>query len=359
MHERSDIISKIEKTNVENVIVGLFNKVPEEEDIILDLYNHTIVKTRVRPWILSRLKQADVEKLISLFKTNRIKKLLNLALFFSLSDVESGIEVHALLKKIFFNLNTEGIHLSLNIEDATRTHGEVIWSFLKKLEHPIIESVFLCDSVGCASLDETKRLVTRASSILKSNSLSKIKLGWHGHNDYGLATANSLIAATNGASIISGTFLGIGERAGNASLEQIIMNLYRQGVTKYNLSAALSLCQIISNHFDYTIERNRPLLGDRIFKTSLGLHQNKILNDSDKQEDYSGFQACLLGKKISLELSASSSFMALKEAFLKNSIKYEEKDLLQFKGYIYRKGLSFLDEDLSIHYKDYKNEEKL
>ncbi|TFG05215.1 MAG: homoaconitate hydratase [Promethearchaeota archaeon] len=103
--------------------------------------------------------------------------------------------------------------------------------------------------------------------------------GFHCHNDLGLATANTLAAVEAGAQGVSGTFTGIGERAGNAPLEEVIMALETlYGIdTKINLEKMVECCELISKYAGVPIPVNKPIIGANVFKHEAGIHAAGVL----------------------------------------------------------------------------------
>jgi 2-isopropylmalate synthase len=104
-----------------------------------------------------------------------------------------------------------------------------------------------------------------------------ISVTWHGHNDRGLALVNSLAAAEEGAGVISGAFLGIGERSGNTALEQVIMYLYQHGASHFRVNGVPAYCKRLAECVDLPISKNAPLVGEQAFATCTGTHASAIL----------------------------------------------------------------------------------
>jgi len=103
--------------------------------------------------------------------------------------------------------------------------------------------------------------------------------GFHCHNDLGLATANTLAAVEAGAMGVSGTFTGIGERAGNAPLEEVVMALETlYGIsTKIDLEKMVECCELISKYSGVPIPVNKPIIGGNVFKHEAGIHAAGVL----------------------------------------------------------------------------------
>ena len=130
-----------------------------------------------------------------------------------------------------------------------------------------------------------------------------IPLEWHGHNDRGMAVANSLAALDAGCSRVHGTILGVGERAGNAALDQLIVNLYSTTDLPENLKPLVDYADFAQEELAVNLPYNYPALGRDVFKTSAGVHAAAILkahksgNSILKDMVYSSVVASQLGRE--------------------------------------------------------------
>ena len=115
-----------------------------------------------------------------------------------------------------------------------------------------------------------------------------VKFGIHCHDDYGLATANSLAAIEAGAVYFSGTVNSIGERAGNASLEEVIVatqNLLHLE-TDIDTRSLLKLCHLVEDISGFIIPPIKPVCGSNTFKCESGLHSRALLRQKGSYEPY-------------------------------------------------------------------------
>jgi 2-isopropylmalate synthase len=144
--------------------------------------------------------------------------------------------------------------------------------------------------------------------------MHKAKISVHCHNDLGMAVANSLEAIRAGAQQVEGCFNGIGERAGNASLEEIIMALhlrsdYYNAYTDIHLQELYRTCQLIASRMGMPIPRNKAIVGGNAFAHSSGIHQDGIIKD---RSNYEIISPELIGLETSdIVLSARSGRAAL------------------------------------------------
>ncbi len=172
-------------------------------------------------------------------------------------------------------------------EDATRSG----WRYLAQAVRTAIEAgatvINIPDTVGYSAPQEFASLI----SYLVENTpeLSSVTLSVHCHNDLGMAVANTLAGLSAGARQFEGTFLGIGERAGNASIEEIVMALKKR-VDLYGFETNIKtekigpLCRFISDEIGHPISEHKPIVGRRALSHSSGIHQDGVIKDRSTYE---------------------------------------------------------------------------
>jgi homocitrate synthase NifV len=147
---------------------------------------------------------------------------------------------------------------------------------------------------------------------LRANTDLEIEI--HAHDDLGLATANSLAAVRGGATHINTTVNGLGERAGNAALEEIVMamrHLYRldSGVDSLRLAAISELVAAASNR---PVPINKSIVGGAVFTHESGIHVDGLMRDP---MTYQGIDPAELGRRHSIVLGKHSGSAAIKLAY--------------------------------------------
>jgi 2-isopropylmalate synthase len=167
--------------------------------------------------------------------------------------------------------------------DASRTEPEFIYRLLKEVIDAGATTVNIPDTVGYAMPDQFGKLIGNVFKHVPNIDRSVVSI--HCHNDLGLAVANSLAALKHGARQVEGTINGIGERAGNAALEEIIMALKtRQDF--YRLTTGIDTTQIyktsrlVSELTGFTVQSNKAIVGGNAFRHSSGLHIDGMIKDS-------------------------------------------------------------------------------
>ena len=164
--------------------------------------------------------------------------------------------------------------------DASRTDPEYICKILEAVIDAGATTVNIPDTVGYAMPDEFGDLIT--GIFEKVPNIGKAVVSVHCHNDLGLAVANSLEALKRGARQVEGTINGIGERAGNASLEEIVMALKTRS-DFYGLTTGIDSTEIyrtsrlVSELTGFVVQPNKAIVGGNAFRHSSGLHIDGVI----------------------------------------------------------------------------------
>ena len=167
-------------------------------------------------------------------------------------------------------------------EDASRTDFEYLCRVIEAVIKAGATTINVPDTVGYATPDEFGDLIIRLRESVAA--LSKVTLSVHCHNDLGLAVANSVTAIRCGAQQVECTINGIGERAGNASLEEIVMTLRTrptvfQAHTDINTKEIYRTSRMVSRLMNIPVQPNKAIVGSNAFAHSSGIHQDGILKD--------------------------------------------------------------------------------
>jgi len=173
--------------------------------------------------------------------------------------------------------------VSIGAQDATR--AEITWltTFADTAVRLGAHRLRIADTVGIS------RPATIAGLIQHLRmTIPELALEFHGHNDLGMATANALSAAETGADAISVTVNGLGERAGNTALEQIVMalNPHSDLACSIDTRALLTLCQMVSFASERPIAPDRPIVGEMAFSHESGIHCHALIKDPHTYEPF-------------------------------------------------------------------------
>jgi 2-isopropylmalate synthase len=194
-------------------------------------------------------------------------------------------------------------------EDTTRSRPEVLTKlFTNAVEHGA-QRLIVCDTVGHATPDGIRNLLKFTRNVLDGMGRRDVGIDWHGHNDRGFGVVNSIFAIEYGADRIHGTALGIGERVGNAALDQILLNLKLLGeLPEHDLTKLVLWCKVASQATRVPIHPQYPLVGSDAFRTATGVHAAAIIKAEKKGHEwladriYSGVPAGMFGKEQEIEV---------------------------------------------------------
>ncbi|MCG8417225.1 MAG: LeuA family protein [Proteobacteria bacterium] len=214
-------------------------------------------------------------------------------------------------------MSTEAIELAVanNLpvtfvtEDTTRSRPEVLDPLFRNAIDHGAHRLCICDTVGHATPDGIRNLLKFTRNLLNGAGHSQVGIDWHGHNDRGLGVVNTIFAIEYGADRVHGTVLGIGERVGNASLDQVLLNLKLLGeLPDQDLSKLLLWCKVASQACHVDITPQYPLAGADAFRTATGVHAAAIIKAEKKGDNwladriYSGVPAGMFGKEQEIEI---------------------------------------------------------
>ena len=177
--------------------------------------------------------------------------------------------------------------VQFSCEDATRSERKFLLKALETAIEAGAKTVNIPDTVGYSEPGETEDLFKYVKNNAKG--IERVILSTHNHDDLGLAVANTLAAVKAGARQIEGTINGIGERAGNAALEEIIMGIKTRrdlyGVyTNVNTKEIYRTSKLLSSIVGASIPSNKAIVGRNAFKHEAGIHQHGMLASRDTYE---------------------------------------------------------------------------
>ena len=244
------------------VVCGLARAVPEDID---------------RAW--EAIKEAETPRLHTFMSTSDI----HLVHQFKVSR-ESALEsIHAMVRR------AKGYCMDVEFSpmDATRTDPDFVFKALEVAIAAGATTVNVADTVGYTTPDEFAGLIRGIFANVPN--IHNAIISVHCHNDLGMATSNSLAAVLAGARQVECTINGIGERAGNASLEEVVMAIHtRKDV--YRLSTGINTGQIyktsrmVSNYTGVPVQPNKAVVGANAFAHESGIHQDGVLKERSTYE---------------------------------------------------------------------------
>lgn len=170
--------------------------------------------------------------------------------------------------------------VALGLEDASRADIAFVRELAQAAEGAGAFRLRLADTVGICTPTSIVRLLEGMSGV-------DMELGVHCHNDFGMATANTITALENGAVWGDVTLLGLGERAGNSRLEEVLAFLVLQKKTgAYDLSGLSGLSRMVARESRQEISPSRPIVGSNLFSCETGIHLQGIMADPATYEPF-------------------------------------------------------------------------
>lgn len=174
------------------------------------------------------------------------------------------------------------LFVAFSAEDATRTDLDFLKRIYKKAEEYNVDRVHIADTVGSISPHGIDFLVRELRKEISTG------IALHCHNDFGLALANSISGLLAGGTAVSTTVNGIGERAGNVSLEELVMSLK----LLYGLDLGFKtekfqeLSELVSECTKVPIQQNKPIVGKNVFRHESGIHVDAVIEEPLTYEPY-------------------------------------------------------------------------
>ncbi|GJL82086.1 MAG: 2-isopropylmalate synthase [marine bacterium B5-7] len=172
-------------------------------------------------------------------------------------------------------------------EDAGRTEFEFMLRILEQVIDAGATTINIPDTVGYTLPQEFGTIIRRLKESLPN--VDKVVLSVHCHNDLGVAVANSLAAVQNGARQVECTINGLGERAGNASLEEIVMAVRTRKDqfdcdTRIDCTQIVPISRLVSNVTGFLVQPNKAIVGANAFAHEAGIHQDGVIKNRETYE---------------------------------------------------------------------------
>ena len=278
--QKKKIFSGLCSVGIEEIEIGLATALDEDLPELIKFCRAHDAGRRLALW--SRCCREDI-----LFAHSLQPDVLSLSI--PVSDIHIDKKLHRDRQWVLDTARTS-IHkarqlgfkvVSLGLEDATRADQSLLKRIVKMAIAAGVDRLRLADTVGIANPIEFAGLVQ------KIKSLGSVEVGVHAHNDFGMATANSLTALDAGADWADVTALGLGERAGNARLEELASYLTLQRKKIYKLEPLKGLATSVAHMSGRAIEPQKPIVGEKIFYCETGLHLQGLKKDTSTYEPFS------------------------------------------------------------------------
>ncbi len=282
------------------------------------------------------------------------------AISISTSDIHIEHKLRSTRQKVLENMvkatefaKKHGVYISVNAEDASRTDPEFLYEFAQAAKEAGADRLRYCDTVGIldpfTTYDRIGELISRVG----------IDVEMHTHNDFGMATANALAGVHAGAKWVGVTVIGLGERAGNAAMEEVVMALKHLKGIDLNFKTAMfrELAEYVSSAAKRELPAWKPIVGSNMFAHESGIHADGALKDP---RTYEVFCPEEVGLERQIVIGKHSGTSAIKAKFEEYGIvlsQDEANELLErVRAAAVELKRTLFDKELVYIYEDYLHE---
>lgn len=277
LDEKIEIARELDRLGVEFIEAGIPAMGQEEVEVVRALLSLNL-KSKIMTW--NRIVEEDIEKSLDsgakyihmsapisdIHIYNKLNKSREWVLGQTRKCIELGVK--------------KGAFVSVGAEDSSRADFDFLLTFYKMAEEAGASRIRYADTISSLDPIKTYEIIGKIKKEIK------LPLDFHGHNDFGCATGNSLAAIRAGAEYISCSVNGLGERAGNTPLEEIIMGAkYLLGVEKkYNLDSIVKISKLVEEYSGKKLSDTKAIVGEGVFSHESGIHVDGILKNKNTYE---------------------------------------------------------------------------
>jgi 2-isopropylmalate synthase len=315
--EKIEILHLMESLGIDTVNIGLPGAGPrayaDTEALAREI---ATARMKIRPNCAARTVKADIKPIIEI--SERVGFPIEAATFLGSSPIRRLVEdwtvdhLQRTTEEAVQYAASAGLPVMYVTEDTMRTDPSTVITLYSTAIRSGARAIVLCDTVGHATPRGAYNLVKFAIEEVVKPSGEKIRVDWHGHNDRGLAIANSLAAIAAGADQVHAAALALGERVGNTPMELMLVNLRLLGLIDHDLSKLKKYSEAVARATHTTIPPNYPVVGRDAFRTATGVHAAAIVKAYKKGDSelansiYSGVPSQLFGLEQIIEIGPLS-----------------------------------------------------
>jgi len=317
--EKLKIAKKLDELGIHQIEAG-FPVVSNEEKRSIkaivkeDLNADILVLCRTKKEDIDTAIDCDVDGVITFMGTSQIHLEHKMKM--------SQEEILNVCMKSIEHAKDHGLFVAFSAEDATRTDLNFLKKIYKRAEDYGVDRVHIADTVGAISPQGMNYLVSELRSTLNTD------IALHCHNDFGMALSNSISGLLAGANGVSTTVNGIGERAGNTSLEELVMALkiiYDVDLG-FNIKIFYELSKLVEELTSLRIPETKPIVGRNVFRHESGIHVDAVL---EEPLTYEPFLPELIGHQRRIVLGKHSGCRAVKAKLDECGIEVTRDELCQ------------------------------
>jgi 2-isopropylmalate synthase len=327
-HEKAEIAQQLERLGVDVIEAGFAGASPGDFEGV-----RAVAAAVTAPTVasLARARAEDIDaagEALAGARRSRIHVFLATSALHM--EKKLGMEPGDVLEQARWAVEyakTRADEVEFSCEDATRSDPAFVARVCRAAIAAGATVVNLPDTVGYMLPAQYASFLAEVRSLCPE--LREVTLSVHCHNDLGLAVANSLAAVAAGAQQVECTINGIGERAGNASLEEVVVALrvrndHFGAVTGIETSELANASRLVARHTGYVVQPNKAVVGANAFAHEAGIHQDGMLKD---QRTYQIIDPAEVGVRMTLPLGKHSGRHAFARACADRGVELLGDDL--------------------------------
>jgi len=317
IEEKIEILHLMESLGIEQVNIGLPGAGPRAAEHVEALAREIAGnRMKIKPNCAARTVEADIKPIVEI--SQRVGIPIEAATFLGSSPIRRLVEdwtvdhLERITEKAVKFAVANNLPSMYVTEDTIRTDPDTVKRLYTTAIRSGASAIVLCDTVGHATPPGAFNLIQFAIIEIVKPSGENIRVDWHGHNDRGLAIANSLAAVAAGANCVHAAANALGERVGNTPMELMLVNLRLMGLIDRDLSTLKKYCEKVATATHTTIPPNYPVIGRDAFRTATGVHAAAIIKAFHSKDPsladvvYSGVPASLFGLDQVIEIGPMS-----------------------------------------------------
>jgi 2-isopropylmalate synthase len=307
--QKIELLSYMERLGIQKVDLGLPGAGPFHRSHIDAMVSHIIENDyQIRPGAAVRTLMGDIEPLVEMQEKHGVP--IQASAFLGTSPIRQFTEgwtmeklVSTMEKAVSYAVEND-VPVMFVTEDTTRSKPEDVKLIYQRAMDLGVRRLCVCDTCGHVTPNGVKQLLSFVDEeVIKDGGYQRrdIEVNWHGHQDRGLGVANNIAAVEAGVDVLHGTALGVGERAGNAPLDQTLVNLSLMGVIENDLTLLNEYVHKANEYITVPLPRNYPVFGKDAFETGTGVHASAVIKAMRKGDHwladrvYSGVPAADFG----------------------------------------------------------------
>ena len=313
--EKIMIAEMLSDLGINQLEVGIPTMGGDEKDAIKQIVKKNL-KSSIMAW--NRAVVSDIEQSIDC-------GVDAVAISISVSDIHIQNKLKTSREWVIENMvkatefaKKNGLYVSVNGEDASRADEDFLIEFIEAAKQAGADRFRFCDTVGV--MDP----FTRRNKIERIYNKTKFDIEMHTHNDFGMATANAIGGVLGGANYVGVTVNGLGERAGNAALEEVLMSLIHVLKCHSNIDTRRfkELSEYVSRASGRELPAWKAIVGSNMFRHESGIHADGALKDP---KNYEAFDPSEVGLERQIVIGKHSGRAAVVNKFREYDIELDDE----------------------------------